>query len=334
MAPRVALDAMGGDYAPKEMIRGALASQRDAGVTPLLVGDERAIHECLLAEGAEPERWKIVHAADAVAMDERPVEAVRSRRQTSIRRVAEMLGANEIDAMVTMGNTGAAVAAGVLIVGRLPGVERPGLGVMLPSRGKRTLVIDVGANAEARARHLLQFAIMGCVYQERTQGVANPRVGLLSIGEEESKGNMLVHESARLLDTEALNYVGHIDPAHIFHREADVIVCDGFSGNVVIKAAEATAEFALGELRYEVEKRWAAKLGAQMMLPALRAMRRRTDYAEIGATPLLGLKGLILIGHGRSRSPAVVNALLAADQAVRASLVPTIASGLQASAER
>ena len=321
---------MGGDYAPAETVRGALAAQRQAGVTPLLIGDQDALRAQLAAEGVEAAPWHIVHAPEVVAMDEHAVEAVRSRRATSIRRAAEMLGADEIDAVVTMGHTGAAVAAGVLIVGRLPEVERPGLGVLLPSRGPRPLVIDVGANAEARPRHLAQFAVMGRVYQERMHGIANPRVGLLSIGEEESKGNALVHEAAALLATEAVNYAGHVDPAHIFRSAADVIVCDGFTGNVVIKSAEATAEFAFAELRFEVERRPLAKLAALAMRPALRAMRRRIDYAEIGATPLLGLKGLLLIGHGRSRAPAVTNALVAADRAVRAQLVPTIASGLAA----
>ncbi len=321
---------MGGDHAPLETVRGALMAQREAGVSALLVGDEAAIRERFAAEGGEADRWQIIHAEDAVAMDEHAVEAVRSRRQTSIRRAAEMLGADEIDAVVTMGNTGAAVAAGVLIVGRLPEVERPGLGVLLPSRGARAFLIDVGANAEARPRHLAQFAVMGRVYQEHVQGIANPRVGLLSIGEEESKGNTLVHEAAELLSNEAINYAGHVDPAHVFRGEADVIVCDGFTGNVVIKSAEATAEFAFGELRREVEKRRMAKLGALAMRPALRAPRRQTDYAEIGATPLLGLKGLLLIGHGRSRARAVSNALQTADRAVRAKVVPTIASGLKA----
>ena len=321
---------MGGDYAPAETVRGALAAQRQAGVTPLLIGDQDALRAQLAAEGVEAAPWQIVHAPEVVAMDEHAVEAVRSRRATSIRRAAEMLGADEIDAVVTMGHTGAAVAAGVLIVGRLPDVERPGLGVLLPSRGPRPLLIDVGANAEARPRHLAQFAVMGRVYQERMQGIANPRVGLLSIGEEESKGNALVHEAAALLATEAVNYAGHVDPAHIFRSVADVIVCDGFTGNVVIKTAEATAEFAFGELRFEIERRPLAKLAALALRPAFRVLRRRIDYAEIGATPLLGLKGLLLIGHGRSRAPAVTNALVAADRAVRAQLVPTIASGLAA----
>ena len=321
---------MGGDHAPSETVRGALLAQREAGISALLVGNETAIREHLAAEGVEIGSWQIVHAEDAVAMDEHAVEAVRSRRQTSIRRAAEMLGADEVDAVVTMGNTGAAVAAGVLIVGRLPEVERPGLGVLLPSRGSRTFLIDCGANAEARPKHLTQFAVMGRVYQEHVQGLANPRVGLLSIGEEESKGNALVHEAAGLLSGQALNYTGHVDPAHVFRGEADVIVCDGFTGNVFIKSAEATAEFAFGELRGEVEKRWTAKLGALAMRPALRALRQRTDYAEIGATPLLGLEGLLLIGHGRSHAPAVSNALQAANRAVRAKLVPTIAAGLAA----
>ena len=320
---------MGGDYAPAETVRGALAAQREAGVTALLVGDEAALRAQLDAEGVEAAPWQIVHVPEAVAMDEHAVEAVRSRRPTSIRKSAEMLGADEVDAVVTMGHTGAAVAAGVLIVGRLPDVERPGLGVLLPAHDPRPLLIDVGANAEARARHLVQFAVMGRVYQERLQGLENPRVGLLSIGEEESKGNSLVHEAAAMLASGSVNYVGHVDPAHIFHDEADVIVCDGFTGNVVIKTAEATAEYAFGELRAEVVKRPLAKLAALGLRPAFRALRRRIDYAEIGATPLLGLKGLLLIGHGRSKAPAVTNALLAADRAVRAQLVPTIASGLE-----
>ena len=313
---------MGGDYAPAETVRGALAAQRQAGVTPLLIGDQDALRALLAAEGVEAAPWQIVHAPEVVAMDEHAVEAVRSRRATSIRRAAEMLGADEIDAVVTMGHTGAAVAAGVLIVGRLPDVERPGLGVLLPSRGPRPLVIDVGANAEARPRHLAQFAVMGRVYQERMHSIANPRVGLLSIGEEESKGNALVHEAAALLATEAVNYAGHVDPAHIFRSAADVIVCDGFTGNVVIKSAEATAEFAFGELRFEVEQRPLAKVasagdatGAARHAAAdrLRGDRSNTAAGPQGPgadrpRPITGARSDQRLGSGRPSGPGAAGA--------------------------
>ena len=326
--PRVALDAAGGDFAPDATVAGAIEARERHGIVALLVGDDDAISARLRAFDQRPDAWRIEHAPDVIAMGEHAVAAIRSRRQSSIRRAAELLKAGEVDAVVTMGNTGAATAAGVLIVGRAAGVRRPGLAALLPAAGSPPLVIDVGANATAKPAQLVQFGWMGQVYQQRVRELAEPRVGLLSIGAEASKGNPLVLEAAEGLAASGMRFVGHVEPADIFQSAADVVVCDGFSGNILIKAMEATAEFAFDTLRDEVRRRGVAKLGALLMRPAFRALRRRTDYAQWGGVPLLGLDGVMIIGHGRSNARAVSSALRVADQAVRARLVETIADGV------
>lgn len=319
---------MGGDFAPDEIVLGAVEARRTSGAAPVLVGDREAIDAVLRRADDNVNDWRIEHAPDVVAMGEHAVTAVRTKPDSSIRRCADLLKAGEVDAFLSMGHTGAAMAAAVLVVGRAAGVERPGLAALLPSSGSPTLAIDVGANAESRPRHLLEFALMGQVYQQRVLGRDAPTVGVLSIGEEDAKGNSLVLETSKLLAASNLAFAGHIEPRGIFAGEADVVVCDGFAGNILIKAMESTAEYAFGELRAQVKARRLSQLGALLMRSSFRELRRRTDYAQWGGVPLLGVNGVVILGHGRSHARAVVSGLQVAEQAVRAALVPTIADGL------
>ncbi len=326
---RIALDAMGGDLAPAATVAGALEAERSERIKALLVGDAEQIREQLRAAKADPEDWQIEHAPDVIGMDEHPVAALRGRKTTSIRRAADLLKAGDVDGVVTMGNTGAATAAGVLVVGRAAGASRPALAGLLPSVNSPVLVLDVGANAEAKPRHLLEFAVMGAAYHQHILGTSHPTVGILSIGEERAKGNALVLEAAELLtEAPSLRFSGHIEPKDIMRGAAHVVVCDGFTGNVLIKTMEATGEYVLSEFRHAVRRRRLAKLGALLMLPALRDLRRRMDYAEYGGVPMLGINGTIIIGHGRSNARAVTNALRVAERAVRERLVGTIEEGL------
>jgi len=325
---------MGGDFAPDVTVDGALLARRTYQVACILVGDRDQLTARLYALGEDPAAWRIEHAPAIVGMGDHPVAALRAKRDSSIHRAADLVAAGTAQAFVSIGSTGAAMAAGVLIVGRAPGVDRPGLAALLPSTGRPALVIDVGANVDAKASHLLDFAVMGRLYQQRIMGVEDPRIGVLSIGAEESKGNALVLETSELLRARGWPYAGHLEPEAVLRGAADVVVCDGFAGNLLIKAMEATAEFAFDRLRLAVRQSLRAKLGALVLRPALRQVRRAADYSVWGGVPLLGVNGIVIIGHGRSRAPAVANALRVAERAVRMRLVPTIAEGLQTASGR
>ncbi len=326
--PAIALDVMGGDRAPEATIEGAIGSARSTGRRAILVGDVDIMRGLLSTGGENPSAWRLESGPSTIGMGEHPVQAVRSTPDASIRRCAELVRAGEAQALVSMGNTGATMAAGVLLVGRARGVDRPGLAVLIPSREAPTLLIDVGANAEARPEHLRDFGLMGAVYSRQLLGNPKPRTGVLSIGEEATKGSPLTLAAAELLAESTLNFVGNVEPGGLFNSSVDVAVCDGFTGNLVLKAFEATAEFAVGELRAAVRRRPYTLPGVAFMYPAFRAVRRRTDYAQYGGTPLLGVNGVVIIGHGRSNAVAVENALHAAARAVESRLVERVADGM------
>ena len=282
----------------------------------------------LESNGENAAAWRLESGPTTIGMGEHPVQAVRSTPDASIRRCAELVRSGEAQALVSMGNTGATLAAGVLVVGRAKGVDRPGLAVLIPGREAPTLLIDVGANAEARPEHLRDFGLMGAVYLQQVLGTRNPRAGVLSIGEEATKGSPLTLAAAELLAAAPLDFAGNVEPAGLFDNTVDVAVCDGFTGNLVLKAIEATAEFAVGELRTAVRRRPYTLPGLAFMYPAFRAVRRRTDYAQYGGTPLLGVNGVVIIGHGRSNAVAVENALNAAARAVESRVVERVSDGL------
>ena len=326
--PAIALDVMGGDRAPEATIEGAVRWAKSTGHRAILIGDVDVMRGLLEGNGENAAAWRLESGPTTIGMGEHPVQAVRSTPDASIRRCAELVRSGEAQALVSMGNTGATLAAGVLVVGRAKGVDRPGLAVLIPGREAPTLLIDVGANAEARPEHLRDFGLMGAVYLQQVLGTRNPRAGILSIGEEATKGSPLTLAAAELLAAAPLDFAGNVEPAGLFDNTVDVAVCDGFTGNLVLKAIEATAEFAVGELRTAVRRRPYTLPGLAFMYPAFRAVRRRTDYAQYGGTPLLGVNGVVIIGHGRSNAVAVENALNAAARAVESRVVERVSDGL------
>ena len=306
---RIALDAMGGDRAPAAPVAGAIRALRTYDdVDVLLVGLEDVVRQEIdkhEVSDAERARLPIVPADHVAGMSDDPVRSVRSNKGNTARICAELLREGKAQGVVNMGSTGAAVAAAQLFVGRLEGVRRPGIAVPFPRPGGTTLVIDGGANPEARPEDLYQFAIMARLYAQSALQVAEPRVGILSIGEEESKGNELVHETRAILrEREVPSFVGNVEPRELFSDRADVVVTDGFSGNVALKAAEGMAEYMLGGLREALPS------GPERD-QLIQRLAARVDYAEYGGAPLLGINGAYLIGHGRSDDRAVLNAIRA-----------------------
>lgn len=328
--PAIALDVMGGDRAPDATIEGATRWAKATGQRAILVGNVDVMGDLLSRGGESPSAWRLESGPTTIEMDAHPVQAVRSTPDASIRRCAELVRSGEAQALVSMGNTGATLAAGVLVVGRAKGVDRPGLAALIPGREAPTLLIDVGANAEARPEHLRDFGLMGAVYLRQVLGIPRPRAGILSIGEEATKGSPLTLAAAELLAASTLDFVGNIEPAGLFDGSVDLLACDGFTGNLVLKSIEATAEFAVGELRTAVRRRPYTLPGLAFMYPAFRAVRRRTDYAQYGGAPLLGVDGVVIIGHGRSNAVAVENALNAAARAVESRVVERVSDGLAA----
>jgi glycerol-3-phosphate acyltransferase PlsX len=308
---RIAVDAMGGDYAPAAVVRGAVETVAD-DVAITLVGSAASIERELAQFGRPGKRIRVEHADEAVGMAEPATTPIRRKPNSSIRRCAELVAAGEAQAMVSAGNTGAAVISARMVIGALEGVDRPALAAVFPSRSGRTVVLDVGANIDSKPSHLRQFAVMGHFYAREILGSAEPRVGLLSIGQEEGKGTDLTREVASVLKTTGLNFIGNVEGRDVFSGSADVVVCDGFVGNAVLKSAESLAELITEMTREELARSWRARLGLALARPAIEALQRRTDYEELGAVPLLGVRGGCFIAHGRSSSRAVASAIRSA----------------------
>jgi glycerol-3-phosphate acyltransferase PlsX len=307
---RVAVDAMGGDLGPRVVVPGALAAlprlPADTGL--VLVGDASRVRD---AAGAElPPRVEIVHAPDEVGMDESPATAVRRKPDSSLARGLQLVRDGGAEAFLSAGSTGAVVAGALLLLGRSSKVQRPALATLFPTDRSRCVVLDVGANSECKPAHLLQFAAMGAIYARIHLGIDRPRVGLLNIGEEESKGNELAEAAHGLLRQSGLNFVGNVEGRDVLVGKADVVVCDGFVGNVVLKFGESMLRFLSRQIRAEIRASTRAKLGAWLMMPAFAAMRRRIDYQEEGGAPLLGVSRTVVVGHGKSPERAITNAVL------------------------
>ncbi len=319
---RIAVDAMGGDNAPAAVVAGALSAARDYGIPITLVGDEKAIRAELSAAGRLPSGVEVVHASDVVAMDEHVSSAMRQRRGSSISVGTHLVKDGTAAAFVSAGNSGAVMALATLTLGRLRGVDRPALGTVFPNSRGRFLLLDVGANADSKPTYLVQFAYLGHAYAQQVLRVQNPRIGLLNIGEEQGKGSEFAREVFDLLAASpGLNFVGNIEGKDLTHDIADVVVTDGFTGNVAIKTAEGTAEFILREMRTLLTSKLQYKLAALVLRPALLRLRARIDYAEYGGAPLLGLNGIVLISHGRSDAQAIRAAVRLASEYAAAGLV-------------
>lgn len=304
---RIALDAMGGDHAPDEIVKGALLAAREyPGTSILLVGREEVLREKL---GASHPGIEVVDAREVVDMTDTALAPVRRKRNSSVRVCANLVSEGRADAMVSAGHTGAAMASAHLVIGTIDGVSRPALAAILPNAKGHTVVLDVGANVDAKPDHLREFAVMGHFYAQVILGIEAPRVGLLSIGEEEGKGNQVTKLTFDVMKGAGLNFIGNAEGRDIFNGNADVIVCDGFTGNVVLKASESLAEMMSRLIKEEITRTPVRKIGALLARGAFDDVRKRTDYSEYGGAPLLGVKGGCIISHGRSNAKAIKNAI-------------------------
>ncbi len=328
---RIAIDAMGGDRGPEVVIAGALDALRDRPEISLaLVGHQDQIGTVLSSADYPKDRVHIVHAPESIGMSESPAQAIRKKKNASIVVGTRLLKEGGSDAFVSAGNTGAMVASSLLTLGRLHGISRPAISTLWPTKKSDVVVLDVGANHECTPRNLLQFALMGSVYAEFNLGVAKPRVGLLNIGEEPSKGNDLVKEAYSQLSQEsAINFIGNVEGRDVFEGAADVVVCDGFVGNVLLKFSESIYSFLTYMLRDAISQSAGAKLGALMMKGAFTRVRSELDYAEYGGAPLLGVAGVSIISHGKSSGRAIRNAVLAAERCVSTDINRRIESRLK-----
>jgi phosphate acyltransferase len=330
---RIAVDAMGGDHAPSAVVDGAVAAARHLDVEILLVGPIGPLEEALAQYSDWRElRLTLVDAPDIVAMTESPAAALRRKPRASIRVAAELVSRREAAALFSAGHTGAAVMAAHGAFGMIPGVDRPALATTIPTRERPAILLDAGANVECRPQHLLQFAVMGSVYARLSLGVEQPRVGLLSIGEEETKGNELTREAHRLLKAAPVHFIGNVEGREIYSGVADVIVCDGFTGNVVLKTSEGLVETVEKLLGDELQGTFSAQVGSLLSRRAFRRFRRRVDYSEYGGAPLLGVAGLAIVGHGRSSAKAVRNAIAMAFRFGKSDFIHHVSAQIAAAA--
>jgi glycerol-3-phosphate acyltransferase PlsX len=311
---------MGGDFAPAQVVEGAAQAALEYGIDISLVGLPSAVQPLL---DSHP-RLHLVPCTQVIAMDEHPAQAVRTKLDSSMSVCARMCKERRADGWVSAGNSGAIMAAALFIQGRIKGVERPALGSIVPTQNGFAYFLDVGANVDSKPEYLVQFAAMGAVYAREMLGRTNPRVGLLSNGEEEGKGDELVRETSRRLKASLEGFIGNVEPKDIYGAKADVIVADGFVGNVAIKMAEATAEFLFRNLRDEIPKTVRGKLGGMLIRSDVRRLRARVDWREFGGAPLLGIDGVAVVAHGRSDARAIKNAIRVTRDAVENQLVGKI----------
>ncbi len=314
----IALDAMGGDHAPRAEVEGAIAAAREYGVRILLVGIEATLKQEMARHRSRQLPIEIVGATEVITMADSPSLAFRKKRNSSVHVAARLVRQGEADGMVSAGNTGAVMATARFTLGTLPSVDRPALAAPFPtSKGGVAVILDVGANVDSKPIHLEQFAVMGEVYYRTIFGTKRPRVGLLSIGEEETKGNELTREAHALLKQSSLNFIGNVEGREVFSGSVDVIVCDGFVGNVALKISEGVAQHIGVMLKKALQSTLASQVGYVLSKRAFREFRKQIDYSESGGVPLLGIRGVTVIGHGRSDANAVKNAIRVASELVR-----------------
>jgi glycerol-3-phosphate acyltransferase PlsX len=307
---RIALDAMGGDYAPATTVEGAVeALVENNDLSVILVGDEAEISVELKKKNFRGCQISVKHASQTVEMDESPLTALRRKKDSSLRVAVDLVKSNEADAMVSAGNSGVVMATALHVLGKIQGIERPAIAAVMPTLKGRFVLIDAGANVDCKPLHLYQFAIMGEAYARYIFNIENPKIGLLGIGEEDAKGNELTKESGKLLRNSHVNFIGNVEGKDIFAGEADVVVCDGFVGNIALKISEWLAEATSKMLKREISERVSGRIGYLLLKNAFRSFRKKTDYSEYGGAPLLGLSKPCIISHGRSTSKAIKNAI-------------------------
>jgi glycerol-3-phosphate acyltransferase PlsX len=307
---KIAVDAMGGDYAPRSIVEGAILAAREHAVPVVLVGDEKIIRqEAALYPGSESLPLTFVHASEAVGMDESPLTPIRKKKDSSIKVAFDLLKRGEASAVVSAGNSGAVLATAVFVLEKLAGVDRPAIGTMFPTLKGATLLLDAGANVDCKPFHLVQFAVMGDAYAKYILKKEKPAVGLLSNGEEESKGNELIRETNAILKQSSIGYIGPVEGRDIFNGRADVVICDGFVGNAALKICEGLAEAIGSMIRQKLEASLKAKIVYLLARDMVNGIKKKLDYSEYGGAPLLGVNGVVIIGHGRSSAKAVKNAI-------------------------
>lgn len=315
---RIAIDAMGGDHAPAEIVAGAIRAQAELDVDVLLVGDPDQIESALKKHNTSS-KLEIVPAEDVIAMHEEPLIGVRRKPKASINVAMDLVKQGKAEAVVSAGHSGAAMAAALLRLGRLKGIDRPAIGAVFPTliAGKPVLVLDVGANVDCRPKYLEQFAVMGSVYSECVLGISEPKIGLLNIGEETSKGNDLAVRTHQLLqENSRISFIGNAEGRDVLSGRFDVIVCDGFVGNILLKFAEAVGDVVLQILREELPQGIRGQMGTAMLKPNLKRIKQRIDHAEHGGGLLLGVDGICIISHGSSQAPTIFNAIRLAKEAI------------------
>jgi glycerol-3-phosphate acyltransferase PlsX len=323
---KIALDAMGGDFGPPNLVAGAVMALREYPYIEklFLVGDTPKIEAELNKHDCNDRRIEIVHAMQVVEMSDRAVEAVRRKKDSSISRAVDLVKHDKADAVVSAGHTGAAVAASAIKMRTLPGIDRPGIAAVLPTETNVFVLIDAGANIDARPEHLVQYAFMGTVYSRHVLGYKNPKVGLISLGEEDVKGNEMTKEVFKMLKKSSLNFVGNIEGRHLFEDPVEVVVCDGFVGNVILKTCESISVAIFTWLKHELNRTPMRKLGALLARESFRTIRDKTNYEEYGGSPLLGVDGICIIAHGASTPLAIKNALRVAAESIEQQVNPHI----------
>jgi glycerol-3-phosphate acyltransferase PlsX len=331
---KIAVDAMGGDHGPAVVVEGAVAAVREFGSSVVLVGDQPAVESELARLGAASLGLEVRHASEVVGMAESPSLALRRKRDSSLRVAAELVRDGKAAAFISAGNTGAAMAISMFVIGVLRGIDRPAIAAVLPSLRGFSVLIDAGANVTPKPWHLFQFALMGHVYARDILGLERPRVGLLSVGEEEGKGNDLTREAYDLLKESRLHFIGNIEGRDIYNGNCDVIVTDGFTGNVALKISESLAEMVGAMIKEELTRDLRSKVGAALAVPAFTRFRKRVDYTEMGGAPLLGIDGAAIVCHGASPVKAIKNAVRVAAEWAKAGLNEHIKAALEAEIAR
>jgi phosphate acyltransferase len=326
---RIVLDAMGSDTHPEPEIKAAVEASHKFGEEVILVGPMDLLEPRLKSIGGAQAKVRLVHAPEVLEMTDKPAENARRKADNSMAIAMDLIKSGQADAFVTAGNTGGAMATALFRLGRIRGIKRPALTALFPVRTGYCVVLDIGANTDIKPEYLLQFAVMGSVYAEVAQGIRSPRVGLLSNGEEQSKGNELVKAAYPLLRDSGLNFIGNVEGKELFGGQVDVVVTDGFTGNVLLKSSEAVAKMITDILRQELTSSTRTKVGALLARPAFGKIKRMMDPGEIGALPLLGIDGLVFVGHGRSDKRALVNAIGGARKAVEGDLLGALRTAIQ-----
>ena len=321
---KIAIDVMGGDHAPKQPVLGAMKAVREfPDIEMILVGNEKEINEHLIRN----ERISVIHTEEKILGTDEPVRAVRRKKNASLVLAAQLVKDGEADACISAGNTGALMAAGLFVVGRIEGIDRPALAPTLPTiDGGGFVLLDVGANSDAKPEHLVQYAVMGSIYAQKVRGIANPRVALLNIGSEEKKGNELTKQAYGLLKEAKINFTGNVEARDLLNGAADVVVTDGFTGNMVLKTIEGTAMSVFSMLKVGLMSNTKSKLAAAMLKPQFKAIKNQMDYSEYGGAGLFGLKAPVIKAHGSSDDHAIYNAIRQTREMVNHQVIQNIVS--------